>query len=153
MNRQATRLHRILRRAATIAVMAAAPLAVLPAHAQTYDATLQDIRATLGMVPDFMAKLPPAALPGIWSAYKGLYGPNTQLPPKYRSLISLAVAAQIPCEYCVAMDTADARRAGASDQEISEAITVAGMTRQWSAIFYGQQVDLKKFKRDFGGEK
>ena len=87
-----------------------APLALLPAHAQTtYEATLQDIQATLGMVPDFMARLPPAALPGLWSAYKGLYGPNTVLPPKYRSLISLAVSAQIPCEYCVSMDTADAR--------------------------------------------
>ena len=153
MNRPAPNLHRTLRRAAATAVMLVAPLALLPAHAQTtYEATLQDIQATLGMVPDFMARLPPAALPGLWSAYKGLYGPNTVLPPKYRSLISLAVSAQIPCEYCVSMDTADARRAGATDQEISEAVTVAGMTRQWSAIFHGLQIDLKTFKRDFGSK-
>jgi AhpD family alkylhydroperoxidase len=153
MNRQSLALRRTLRRAAVAALVCAAPLAALPAHAQDYEATLKEMESAFGKVPGFMKQFPPAAMPGTWAAYKGLYGPNTAIPAKYKSLISLAVAAQIPCTFCVAMDTAGARQAGATDKEINEAIAVAAMTRHWSTIFYGMQVDLAQFKRDFAGEK
>ena len=154
MNRTQPALRHALRIAAAAAVTSAAVLAALPAHAQAaHEATLKEIQGAVGKVPDFIRQYPPAVLPGTWAAYKGLNGPDSAIPPKYKALISLAVAAQIPCAYCIAQDTASARQAGASEREISEAVTVAAMTRHWSTIFYGMQVDLAQFKRDFAGEK
>ena len=49
------------------------------------------------------------------------------------------------------MDTNSARQAGASDQEIAEAVAIAGMTRNWSTIFNGLQVDLATFQAELGG--
>nr|WP_280952187.1 carboxymuconolactone decarboxylase family protein [Mesorhizobium sp. WSM3868] len=74
------------------------------------------------------------------------------MPPKVKSLISLAVAAQIPCNYCVWSDTENAKRAGATDEEIQEAVALAALTRHWSTIFYGMQVDFAQFKKEMGGE-
>ena len=67
-------------------------------------------------------------------------------------LISLAVAAQIPCQYCIWSDTRDAKAAGATDEEIGEAVTMAALTRHWSTIFNGMQVDFDTFKKEMGGE-
>jgi AhpD family alkylhydroperoxidase len=148
--------------AAALAVALMLPLASLPASAQSapaaaapsaHAAALKEIEGAFGQVPVFIKQYPPAALAGAWAQYKGLHGPDAAIPPKYKSLISLAVAAQIPCAYCIAMDTQSARKAGATDKEINEAIAVAAMTRHWSAVFYGMQVDLAQFKRDFGGDK
>ncbi|MER8367113.1 carboxymuconolactone decarboxylase family protein [Mesorhizobium sp. M1378] len=39
------------------------------------------------------------------------------------------MAAQIPCNYCIWSDTQDAKRAGATDEEIQEAVAVSALTR------------------------
>jgi AhpD family alkylhydroperoxidase len=152
---------RRLHNAAVVAGALALAPATLPAFAQSaqasaqsaHAAALKEIEGAFGQVPVFIRQYPPAALAGAWAQYKGLYGPEAAIPAKYTALISLAVAAQIPCAYCIAMDTQSARKAGATDKEINEAIAVAAMTRHWSAVFYGMQVDLAQFKRDFGGDK
>src|SRR5438067_921997 len=83
-----------------------------------YEATLKDIQATLGMVPDFMKTLSPVALPGAWDEMKGIQlNPKTALSGKYKELIGLAVAAQIPCRYCVYFHTQAAKLNGATDDE------------------------------------
>jgi AhpD family alkylhydroperoxidase len=161
MNTPRRTYTRRLHTAAALAAALVLPLAALPALAQSaatpaqaaHAATLKEIEGAFGQVPVFMKQYPPAALAGAWAQYKGLYGPDRAIPAKYQSLISLAVAAQIPCAYCIAMDTQSARKAGATDKEINEAIAVAAMTRHWSAVFYGMQVDLAQFKRDFGGDR
>jgi AhpD family alkylhydroperoxidase len=104
-------------------------------------------------VPAFAKQLPIAALRGAWQEVKDLeLSDKTALSPKVKSLISLAVAAQIPCRYCIWADTHDAKAAGASDEEIGEAVAMAGLTRNWSTIFNGLQVDFDQFKKDFGGD-
>jgi AhpD family alkylhydroperoxidase len=67
---------------------------------------------------------------------------------KEKSLIGLAVSAQIPCSYCIEADTAFAKLAGASDREIQEAVAMAALTRHWSTILNGHQVDRDQFSRD-----
>ena len=115
-------------------------------------ATLKDIEQTFGTVPGFIKKFPPAALPGAWQELKAIeLSDDTALPPKTKSLISLAVAAQIPCQYCVWIDTLSAKAAGATEAEIREAVTMAALTRHWSTIFNGLQVDMTEFKHDFAG--
>ncbi|AMS43431.1 alkylhydroperoxidase [Aminobacter sp. Y103A] len=62
-------------------------------------------------------------------------------------------AAQIPCSHCIWADTESAKQAGASPEEIQEAVAMAALTRHWSTIFNGMQVDFETFKKDLGGEK
>lgn len=81
-------------------------LASAPAHADDYDATLKDIQSTMGGVPSFVKQFPKTGLPGAWAEVKAIeLSDKTALPPKVKSLISLAVAAQIPCTYCIWSDT------------------------------------------------
>jgi AhpD family alkylhydroperoxidase len=119
-------------------------------EAMSVDETLADIKATFGFVPTFVTQLPPVALPGAWAETKAVeLSDTTALPPKVKSLISLAVAAQIPCQYCIWLDTMSARAAGATDEEIAEAVTMAAITRHWSTLFNGLQVDFDTMKAEF----
>jgi len=140
----------------SLITLAAAATLASPALAQ--DAaqeaaqTKTEIAAAMGSVPSFVNKVADAALPGLWKEYVQLeMSDKTALDPKTKSLISLAVAAQIPCQYCIWMDTNSARQAGATDQEIAEAVAVAGSTRNWSTIFNGMQIDFETFKKELGG--
>ena len=115
-------------------------------------AVYADIEKTFGGVPSFVKKLPNAALAGYWQMTKELeLSDKTALPPKTKALISLAVAAQIPCTYCVFADTASAKRLGASDEEIAEAVAMSALTRTSSTLFNGLQIDLEQFKKEMGG--
>ncbi|WP_406871349.1 carboxymuconolactone decarboxylase family protein [Aminobacter sp. P9b] len=136
--------------AACSATFALMPLST---HADDYDATLQDIQKSMGGVPSFVKQFPKAGLPGAWSELKALeFSDKTALPAKTKALISLAVAAQIPCTYCIWADTQSARQAGATDEEIQEAVAMAALTRHWSTVFNGMQVDFETFKKELGGE-
>jgi AhpD family alkylhydroperoxidase len=115
------------------------------------DAALAEIEASLGFVPSFVSALPRAAIPGAWAEARDLLYSDTALDARTKALISLAVAAQIPCSYCIYDDTNAARRAGATDEQIKEAVAVAALTRHWSTIFNGNQVDLATFKAEMGG--
>ncbi|QND65503.1 carboxymuconolactone decarboxylase family protein [Mesorhizobium loti] len=128
-------------------------LGAAPAHADEYDVTIKDIQSTMGGVPSFVKQFPKAGLPGAWAEVKSIeLSDKTALPPKVKSLISLAVAAQIPCNYCIWSDTQDAKRAGATSEEIQEAVAMAALTRHWSTIFNGMQVDFDTFKKEMGGQ-
>ena len=56
------------------------------------------------------------------------------LPGKTKQLIAVAVAHVTQCPYCISGHTKLARRAGASDQEIMEAIWVAAEMRAGGAF-------------------
>ena len=132
--------------------LASAP-AVAGDTAMSADATYQDIEKTMGGVPSFIKAFPKAGLPGAWSELKAVeFSDQTALPPKVKALIGIAVAAQIPCQYCVWADTQTARQFGATDEEIAEAVTVAALSRHWSTFFNGMQVDFDTFKKELGGE-
>lgn len=77
-------------------------LAAVSAHADDYDATLNEIQSTMGGVPSFVKQVPKAGLPGAWAEVKAVEPDDKPvLPPKVKPLTSLAVAAQIPCTYCI----------------------------------------------------
>ncbi len=116
-------------------------------------ATYKEIEGMFGKVPEFIKKFPKAGIVGAWEEAKSLeFSENTALSPKVKSLIGIAVAAQIPCEYCVYADTIAAKNAGATDEEIAEAVGMAALTRHWSTAFHGLQIDLAQFKKDVGGQ-
>jgi AhpD family alkylhydroperoxidase len=107
------------------------------------------LRDQYGEVPEFIEKVPDAALPGVMEELQSLeLSDATAIPPKYKSLISLAVAAQVPCEYCVFADRISAKKAGASEEELNEAVAMSASVRHWSTYMVGAQVDEKQFKSD-----
>jgi AhpD family alkylhydroperoxidase len=116
---------------------------------EALDAANKEMGDALGGVPPFIALLPEGARPGAWGLMKGLSGnPDGQIPAKYRELIALGVAAQIPCTYCAYAHTAFAKANGATDTEIQEAIGYGAEVRLWSTILNGSQYDLDKFKAE-----
>jgi AhpD family alkylhydroperoxidase len=120
-----------------------------PAPAGDASATYQDIEKTLGMVPGFFKVFPQSGIAGAWDEFKTVQlNPNTALDGKTKQLIGLAVAAQIPCQYCIYFHTAAAKANGASQEEIEEAVAMAAMTRHWSTVLNGMEVDLDGFKKD-----
>jgi AhpD family alkylhydroperoxidase len=134
-------------------VLAAALAVAAPASADdaAAEAAYAEMAAAFGAVPSFVRQMPKAAVPGAWAELRDLeLSDQTALSPKVKSLISLAVAAQIPCDYCIWADTNSARAAGATDEEIAEAVTMAAVTRHWSTIFNGLQVDMDTFKAELG---
>jgi AhpD family alkylhydroperoxidase len=122
-----------------------------PASAQEAgsQAVYRDIEQTLGSVPSFFKQLPDTAIAGAWAEMKAFQlNPRTQLNGKTKELIGLAVAAQIPCQYCIYFHTAAAKANGASDEEIREAVAMSAVVRHWSTVLNGMQVDLGGFKRE-----
>jgi AhpD family alkylhydroperoxidase len=112
------------------------------------EAALAQIEAVFGKVPAFLDLYPRAALPGAWQVMSALGSDATELEPKVKELVSLAVAAQIPCGYCVWAHSEAAKAAGASQGEIAEAVALAAQVRHWSTIAHGMQIDLDRFKAD-----
>lgn len=121
----------------------------LPASAQDAQTTYRDIEQTLGSVPSFFKLFPESGIAGAWSEFKGVQlNPKTKLDGKTKELIGLAVAAQVPCHYCVYFHTAAAKLNGATDEEVREAVAMAAITRHWSTVLNGMQVDMSAFTKE-----
>jgi AhpD family alkylhydroperoxidase len=145
MRHSTTRL-RTLATAAALGVLIVQPVAAQEAQSQV---TYRDIEQTLGSVPGFFKQLPESAIAGAWEEMKAFQlNPKTQLSGKTKELIGLAVAAQIPCQYCIYFHTAAAKANGATDEEIREAVAMAAVVRHWSTVLNGMQVDLGVFRRE-----
>jgi len=114
-----------------------------------YEDAKSEIQEIFGTFPGMFKAFPKYALAGAWESFKQLNGPEGKIPPKYKELIQLAVAAQIPCDYCIYYHTASAKAFGASDEEIKEAVAHGATTRHWSMILQGNQIDLEEFKKEF----
>ena len=138
----------------TFVTAAALGIAALAQEASAEDATAQatyrDIEQTLGFVPSFFKLFPEAGIAGAWAEFKSVQlSPKTKLDGKTKELMGLAVASQIPCQYCVYFHTAAAAKAnGATDEDIREAVAMAAIVRHWSTVLNGMQVDLNSFKKE-----
>jgi AhpD family alkylhydroperoxidase len=95
----------------------------------------------------FNAIEPQAAAAAAWQDYMEVFNPKGALDGKTKELIGLAVAAQIPCEYCVYGHRLGAKRAGATDEEIKEAIAASALVRKMSTELNGNQYDMTEFKK------
>ena len=121
--------------------VASLALSVLPIVAFGPSASAQD-------APKFMKEvMPPDSLAPAWQEMMAVSNPNGALDAKTKELIGLGVAAQIPCTYCIYYHTKAAKKAGATDAQIKEAVAAASMTRKWSTELNGNQYDLSDFKK------
>jgi AhpD family alkylhydroperoxidase len=137
----------------TLTAAAALGVAVLVQMASAEDsaaqATYRDIEQTLGSVPTFFKMFPEVGIAGAWAEFKSVQlNPNTKLNGKTKELLGLAVAAQIPCQYCIYFHTAAAKLNGASDEEIRETVAMAAITRHWSTVLNGMQIDPAVFRNE-----
>jgi AhpD family alkylhydroperoxidase len=125
-------------------------LTLLASSARADEATLADVENTLGQVPTFLRSFPSEALESAWGDMKALeLNPKTALPGKVKELIGLAVAAQIPCRYCIYFHTQAAKLNGATSDELGEALLAASQTRRWSTVLNGNQIDEAQFRAEF----
>lgn len=108
-----------------------------------------DIKNTFGFLPEFIKGYPESGIAGLWQEMKGIeFNPQSAIPGKYKNLIGLAVASQIPCSYCVYFNTQAAITHGATPEEINEAVAMAGITREWSTVLNGKSTDERKFREE-----
>ena len=115
----------------------------------TPQAAYQDMEKELGFIPFFLKNYPQNGIVGVWKEVSGVeMNPQGEIPDKYKHLIGLAVAAQIPCHYSVYFHTQSAIFKGASKEELTEAVAMAGITSVWSTIFNGMGRDENKFKAE-----
>ncbi|WP_050027957.1 carboxymuconolactone decarboxylase family protein [Verrucomicrobium sp. BvORR034] len=80
-----------------------------------------------------MNDLAPEAMRAFW-AFDRLAVAEGAIPVKYKELIAVAVAVTTQCPYCIEIHTANARKAGATDTELTEATIVAAALRAGGAI-------------------
>jgi len=103
--------------------------------------------------PEWMKQVtPPQELASAWQEFQSIYSDGA-LPEKTKELVGLAVAAQIPCQYCVMAHTRFAKAAGATDAEIKEAIAASALVRKWSTMLNGNAYDMASFEKQLPSGK
>lgn len=148
-----------IRRLILIVPVLLIPISLSAQTNEAYENAKKEIVQQFGTFLSMFDVIPEHALPGAWDNFKQLQSPENAIPPKYRELMQLAVAAQIPCVYCVYYHTQVAKAYGATDEEIKEAIAHGAQTRQWSMILQGNEIDFEVFKAEvdaalkYGAEK
>jgi AhpD family alkylhydroperoxidase len=89
----------------------------------------------LKKLPQF-DKLAPEATSAFW-AYDKLALAEGAIPKKYKELMAVVVALTTQCAYCIEVHRQGAVKAGATGQELAEAVHVASAVRAGGAITHG----------------
>jgi AhpD family alkylhydroperoxidase len=95
----------------------------------TYD------KANLGKLKK-MAELAPAAMKAFYAFDQAVMAEGA-IPAKYKELIALAVAVTTQCPYCIDIHSGNAKKLGATEQEITEATLVAAALRAGGSVTHG----------------
>jgi len=111
-------------------------------------AVVPPISALAQDAPPFVKAIAPqATVAPAWQEWMAVFNPKGALDGKTKELIGLAVAAQIPCQYCVYAHTLGAKHAGATEDQIKEAIAASALVRKMSTELNGNQYDMTEFKK------
>lgn len=78
----------------------------------------------------------PETAKAFWAFDKAAMSPGA-ISAKHKELIALGVAFTTQCPYCIEIHAKRAREAGATEQEISEAVFVAAALRAGAAVTHG----------------
>ncbi len=110
-----------------------------------------EMKEAFGTVPLMLENYPDHLRASAWEWFKATQSPDGAIPAKYSELISLGVASQIPCNYCIYAHTTMAKMLGATDAEIQEDVASAAETRLWSTVLNGADVPLDEFQKEWDG--
>ena len=80
-----------------------------------------------------MDALAPEVMKAFWAFDKAAVAEGA-IPVKYKELIAVAVALTTQCPYCINIHTSNARKAGATETELTEAAMVAAALRAGAAV-------------------
>jgi AhpD family alkylhydroperoxidase len=80
-----------------------------------------------------MSELAPELMKAFWT-FDRLSVAEGAIPVKYKELIAVAVALTTQCPYCIDIHKTNARKAGATDAELTEAAMVAAALRAGGAV-------------------
>ena len=83
----------------------------------------------------------PATLARIWETVKTVMAPGA-LDPLTKEMLYLAVSTSNQCGYCIASHTAAARRAGMTDKQFSELMSIVGLANETNRLVSGWQVEI-----------
>jgi AhpD family alkylhydroperoxidase len=142
--------------ASILAICVAVFMLSLPLYAKEHQTEANkkaedEMTAAFGTVPVMFKAYPDHLRASAWEWFRATKSPDAALPAKYTELISLGVASQIPCDYCIYAHTTMAKMLGATDAEIAEAIASAANTRHWSTVLNGAEVQIYDFKKEWDG--
>jgi AhpD family alkylhydroperoxidase len=94
-----------------------------------------ELKARVGLI----SKLNPDVVKG-YSMISHAKPANPKLDAKTRELISLAVSVSLRCDGCIVTHTDAAKKAGATQEEIMEALGVAIAINAGAALVYSSRV-------------
>jgi AhpD family alkylhydroperoxidase len=80
-----------------------------------------------------MDQLAPEAMKAFWAFDRAVMADGA-IPVKYKELIAVAVAVTTQCPYCIDIHSANARKVGASEAEITEATLVSAALRAGGSV-------------------
>jgi AhpD family alkylhydroperoxidase len=80
-----------------------------------------------------MNALAPELMKAFWAFDKAAVAAGA-IPVKYKELIAVAVAMTTQCPYCIDIHSNGARKAGATEAELTEAAMVAASLRAGAAV-------------------
>ncbi len=86
-----------------------------------------------------MDRLAPDVMKAFWAFDKAAMAEGA-IPTKYKELIAVAVAHTTQCPYCLDIHADNARKAGATDEELVEAAMVAAALRAGAAVTHATHV-------------
>ncbi len=95
---------------------------------------------------DKLAKLAPVEFKAWLNLDRIVAREDGHIPRKYRELIALAVAHTTQCPYCIEVHATHAREAGATPEEVAEAVFLAAALRAGGAAAHGL-LALKFFEK------
>ncbi len=84
-----------------------------------------------------MAKLAPEEFRAWINLDRIVAREDGRIPHKYRELIALAVAHTTQCPYCISIHSKNAKQAGATREEVVEAVLLAAALRAGAAAAHG----------------
>lgn len=89
-----------------------------------------------------MDALAPEVMEAFWAFDKAAVAAGA-IPVKYKELIAVGVALTTQCPYCIAIHAGNARAAGATDAELTEAALVAASLRAGAAVTHATHLFAK----------
>jgi AhpD family alkylhydroperoxidase len=114
----------------------------------SYEQVRSEMENTFGTMPGFFQAVPKDVMTQMWPVMKKYIFGQTAIPPKYRELIGLAVAATLKCPYCEAFHRGSAQMNGATEEELAEVGVLAGQVAFWSSVIHAQHYDMNKFMKE-----
>jgi len=107
--------------------------------------TKNELEQSLGQVPSFIEAVADPAVDHSWGIMRDLELGETELPNREKALVGLGAASAIQCPYCIRFHTEEAKLEGVTEDELKEAVSVAGTVRYFSTVLHGSETELSDF--------